>query len=101
MKYCKELGLEIDVHVETMSFLHEIGHHWTMNFLDENELLESEITKLCLYMKDEENDETFMKYFTCPIEYEATIDAINFCNACPEIILELDEKLQKVLYEEA
>lgn len=96
--YCKELGLEIDLHVETLSFLHEIGHHFTMDFLDDEEIFQSEITKIFLLMKEEETDEAFMEYFTCPIEYEATMDAVNFCNACPEVALKLDQDIQEALY---
>ena len=98
MEYCRELGLAIDVHVETMSFLHEVGHHLTMDFLDEDELFDSEMTKLFLNMREEETDENFMEYFTCPIEYEATMDAVNFCNACPEVALKLDQDIQEALY---
>lgn len=98
MEYCKELGLKVDLSVETMSFLHEIGHHFTIDFLDENELISSELTKIYLNAKAEETDKTFMEYFTCPIEYEATMDAVNFCNAYPEVVKELDKDIEEALY---
>ena len=98
MRYCGELGLKVSVGVEVMSFLHEIGHHMTMDFLDEDELFESEMTKMFLTIDDEDTDEAFMKYFTCPIEYEATMDAVNFCNACPEVALKLDKDIKEALY---
>ena len=99
MNYCKSLGLAVDISVETMSFLHELGHHNTMDFLDDDELFESEFIKMMLYMQDDESEEGYMKYFTCPIEREATIDAIEFCNHCSNVAIELDKKLLKALYE--
>lgn len=98
MDYCNELGLEIPMHVETMSFLHEVGHHITMEFLDEDEVYESEIIKMNLYMRDEECDETFIEYFKCPDEHMATLDAVKFCNACPEVARRLDADIQEALY---
>lgn len=99
LRYCKELGLNIEVSVETLSFLHELGHYNTMDFLDDDEILESELTKLMLYMQDEESEENFIKYFNCPIEREATIDAIEFCNHCSTAVIQLDKEIQGALYE--
>ena len=100
MDYCKELGLEVDVHIETLSFLHEVGHHNTIDFLDSEEIFESEMVKLFLASKNEETEEYFMRYFVCPEEYEATWDAVSFCNAYPEIVLQLDKDIQNALYGE-
>ena len=99
MSYCKELGLITEVSVETLSFLHELGHHNTMDFLDDDELTESELIKLMLYMDAEESEESYRQYFNCPIEREATLDAIDFCNHCAAAAKELDRKLLKALYE--
>lgn len=100
MRYCKELGLEIEVDVITMSFLHEVGHHMTLDFLDEDEINQSEWVKalLCISKDEEEyTKEDYMQYFTCPEEYEATWDAIKFCNACPEVVKKLDAAIQEAL----
>ena len=59
MDYCRELGLEVDVDVMTMSFLHEIGHHNTIDFLDGEEIFESEMIKLLLAANNEETKEYF------------------------------------------
>lgn len=99
MKYCKQLGLNIEVSVETMTFLHEVSHHNTIDFLDDDELLDSELIKLTLYMQNEQTEENFMKYFTCPIEKEATVDAVNFCIKYPSIVQNLDKELLVALYD--
>ena len=98
MNYCKELGLNIDISIETISFLHELGHHNTMDFLDDEELEESELVKMMLYLNAEESDESYMKYFTCPIEQAATIDAVDFCNHNPVIVKMFDTQLLNALY---
>ena len=98
MEYCGELGLEVPVSVETMSFLHEVSHHITIPFLDEDELNESEFIKLTLCITEDESDEAYMEYFKCPIEYEATNDAVKFCNACPEVVKKLDKDILEALY---
>lgn len=98
MDYCRELGLKVDVDVMTMSFLHEVGHHNTIDFLDGEEIFESEMIKLLLAANNKETKEYFMKYFECPEEYEATWDAVSFCNAYPEVVLQLDADIQNALY---
>ena len=100
MKYCKTLGLEVEVSVETLSFLHELGHHNTLDFLDPDEIAASELLKENLYMQDEETEETFMQYFTCPEEMEATADAVDFCNHNPVIVKMFDKQLLNALYGE-
>ena len=100
MKYCKTLGLEVEVSVETLSFLHELGHHNTLDFLDPDEIAESEFIKENLYMQDEETEEAFMQYFTCPEEMEATADAVEFCNHNPVIVKMFDKQLLNALYGE-
>ena len=100
MKYCKTLGLEVEVSIETLSFLHELGHHNTLDFLDGNEIAESELIKENLYMQNEETEEAFMQYFTCPEEMEATVDAVEFCNHNPVIVKMFDKQLLNALYGE-
>lgn len=98
MEYCGELGLKVPVSVEAMSFLHEVGHHMTLDFLDEDEHFISKIVKIKLYGREEDTDEVFMEYFKCPEEYEATMDAVNFCNACPDVAIKLSKDIQEALY---
>lgn len=99
LQFCKELGLKTNTSIETLTFLHELGHHNTLCYLDEEEIYESENLKLQLYMMNEESDEAFIQYFTCPEEKEATIDAVEFCNHNPYIVSKLDKKLLQALYE--
>ena len=103
MQLCKEeFGLEIeDLHIETLSFLHEVGHYITMDYLDDDEIYESEVTKMMLYMSKDDSeytDKDYEMYMLCPIEYEATLDAVKFCNACPEVVRKLDRDIQEALY---
>ena len=98
MRFCKEeLGLVTDVDIVTLTFLHELGHHNTIDFLDEEENADSEFTKLMLAVLGEDTKEDYMSYFTCPIEIEATIDAVEFCNHCPEAAKKLDAAIQEAL----
>lgn len=100
MNFCKnDLGLKTEVSVITLSFLHELGHHNTIDFLDEEENADSEFTKLMLAILGEDTEEDYMSYFTCPIEIEATIDAVEFCNHCPEAAKKLDAAIQKAFWE--
>lgn len=98
MEYCGELGLEVPMSVEAMSFLHEVGHYITMPFLDDDEKFSSELVKMHCYMLDERTNESFRDYFDCPIEKEATLDAVRFCNACPEVAMELSKDIEEALY---
>lgn len=98
MRFCKEeLGLVTDVDIVTLTFLHELGHHNTIDFLDEEENADSEFTKLMLAVLGEDTEKDYMSYFTCPIEIEATIDAVEFCNHCPEAAKKLDAAIQEAL----
>ena len=103
MNLCKnEFGLKVEgLHIETLSFLHEIGHYITIDFLDDEEIQKSELTKMMIYMSEndyEYTDEDYIRYMTCPIEYEATLDAVKFCNTCPEVVKKLDRDIQEALY---
>lgn len=99
MKYCRGLGLSVDISIETMSFLHELGHHNTLDFLEDSEIIASDFIKMLLYMEDDESEEGYMKYFTCPVEEQATIDAVDFCNHSPNIVINFDKELLEALYE--
>ena len=100
LDYCKELGLEDEIGIEALSFLHELGHHNTIELVSDDDYYESESIKLMLYMIGEETEERYMQYFSCPTEKAATLDAIEFCNQNPKVIKEFDGQLIAALYEE-
>ena len=101
LDYCRNtLGLKVKVSVETLSFLHELGHHKTLEIINDEDYLASEIIKRMLYEQDIEDEERFIKYFTCPVEEAATIDAVSFCNSNPDLVTILDEMLLDALYKE-
>jgi hypothetical protein len=100
VEYCeRDLGLKVNISVETLAFLHELGHHNTLVFIDDIDIIASDVIKEILYMQAEETEEAFMEYFTCPVEQEATVDAVNFCNHNPEVVMQLDKDLLAALYE--
>lgn len=100
MDYCvNTLGLKVEVSVETLSFLHELGHHNTLEIISDEDYVASEIIKQYLYEHDVEDEERFIKYFDCPTEKAATINAIEFCNDNPLIVKKLDEELLSAIYE--
>ena len=87
MEFCKnDLGLKTKVSIITLSFLHELGHHNTTYLLDEEEIINSEFTKLMLSILGKETKEAFLEYFMCPSEIEATINAVEFCNNYPNVL---------------
>lgn len=99
LRYCKEtLGLKIDLSIETLSFLHELGHHKTLEIVSDEEYIVSVAIKQMLYEQDIEDEERFIKYFTCPIEEAATIDAVNFCNDNSALVSKFDKDLLSALY---
>lgn len=101
LDYCKNtLDLKVELSVETLSFLHELGHHNTLEIIDDEDYLASEVIKCMLYEQNIGDEERFIKYFTCPVEEAATIDAVNFCNSNPNLVTALDIMLLDALYEE-
>ena len=101
LDYCKStLGLKVEVSVETLSFLHELGHYNTLETIDDEDYIASEVIKRMLYEQDVEDEERFRKYFTCPVEQAATVDAVSFCNDNPILVTTLDMMLLNALYEE-
>lgn len=100
VEYCeRDLGLKVNISIETLAFLHELGHHNTLVFINDIDIIASDVIKEILYMQAEETEEAFMEYFTCPVEQEATVDAVNFCNHNPELVMQLDKDLLAALYE--
>ena len=99
MDYCvNTLGLQVEVSIETLSFLHELGHHNTLEIISEEDYIASEIIKQYLYEQDIEDEERFIKYFDCPTERAATVNAVEFCNNNPLIVKKLDKELLDAIY---
>jgi len=100
MNYCINiLGLQIEVSIETLTFLHELGHHNTLDKISDKDYYISEVVKMMLYEQNKETEEYFMTYFDCPTERAATTNAIRFCNKNVELVMNLDKELLEAIYE--
>lgn len=88
MNLCKERGLKAEVNVDTMSFLHELGHYETMFLLDDEDWKKSYLIKAVAEVKQD-----YMMYFKCPVEIIATDWAINFANEYQYAVENFSEKL--------
>ena len=100
-EYCNELGLKVSIGIETLTFLHEVGHYVTLDLLEEEEEDISRLVKAAIGFKENEKDYTdddYWAYMTCPEEYAATYNAIEFCNTYPDAAMQLDQDIQEALY---
>ena len=80
-KVCYELGLEWNCPMFLMSFLHEVGHDYTIDFCDEFEWnLVDVFVKLKGIMCDNITDNDYYTYFYSPREKMATEWACDFAN---------------------
>lgn len=89
-------GLAYDCGVFLMSFFHEIGHHYTLNWLTKKEDKKCDKIKATLDGAIEEDNYT---YFNLIDEKLATDWAIEYINSEPHRIKALAEKLQKLIEE--
>lgn len=94
-QFCKDNGLNYEVPIFILCFLHEIGHHYTFSLFDYNEHCDFEDEKEPLG----DSDEDFVKYFAIQDEYEATMWAIDFINTHPSKIKSLDLALEQAFNE--
>lgn len=93
MEFAKANGLEVDCGIFLLSFFHELGHHETIEELDEK--IENKCTKVKATLTDSEED--CKKYFALADEIIATEWAINYINNNVDSIRELAEELQNAI----
>ena len=79
LNFARENGLNEKVSAFTISFLHELGHNETIDFVEE-------------YEGDKESL-SLNEYFNLEEEFEATMWAIDFCEEHKKIV----EKIEKLL----
>jgi len=96
--YCNELGIEHQCSIDTLSFLHELGHHCTLHLLTDKEIEISNMINLRCLLK-EESEEVYNMYFRCPEESIATQWAVDFVNEHWDIVEALDRELRNELGE--
>ena len=93
MEFAKEHGLKYDCGSFFLSFFHEVGHHLTIDLLDEDEEEYSSDMKKSLSSTREDN----FIYFNLPDEKIATEWAINYINNNKEKLSELSLKIQPLI----
>ena len=79
LNFARKNGLNKKVSAFTVSFLHELGHNETIDFVEE-------------YEGDKENL-SLEEYFNLEEEFEATMWAIEYCNEHKNII----DKIERLL----
>ena len=89
--FTKKLGLKYEVPIFILCFLHEVGHYFTFENFEEDELYKYRDIKVKLG----DSDEDFEKYYNIPDELAATMWAIDFINNNPQDIENLDKELCK------
>ena len=95
-EFAESIGLKINCGNFLLSFFHELGHHNTLDFLDDDLYKESQLIKSNL---NSEIDEDCKKYFELYDEIEATKWAIGYINNNEEKIkkfaIDIQENLSK------
>ena len=90
-EFAVRLGLAIECGDFLLAFFHELGHHETMDLLEEEDYIFSQDVKGTLTASDKDCE----IYFNLPDEIEATLWAINYINANEEIIKKLKKSVDK------
>ena len=87
-QYLYEYGLEYTgIFDSVLQFLHELGHHMTINNFTQEELLVCHLTKQ--FMNSEDEHDWFNKYWSLADEFAANMWEINFINSNIEVVEEL------------
>ena len=81
------------ISVEMMSFLHEVGHHMTFDYMEEDELIKSAAMEH--YANKFHSYET---YFKAPVEIVAAEWAVSATKNYYSSIVELDKELIEAIY---
>lgn len=103
MENFNRLAPDIKCDVFLASFLHELGHHETISFIEDVDELYCRDVKHKLSQElenkhsEEETKALYQRYFDLPDEYEATMWAIEYIRENSEKVATLWEKLQKVI----
>lgn len=106
MENWHNLAPELDVDPFLASFLHEVFHHLTLNtFTEEQEEYNNIVKKQLdeeLQHKDlteEEVKRIHFQYFYLPVEFEATMGAINYIRSNVDEVARFWKKLQAAIME--
>lgn len=96
MGFAKSIGLKADIDIFLLSFMHEWGHHMTLEDLSDGEYKYSQDIKETLSSSDADCD----IYFNLPDELAATTYAIDYINSHEkELKLWWETKLQPAIIE--
>ena len=90
---CADLGLIDNYSIDTMSFLHELGHAETLIDLDDKKYAKAIKAKANLKGTEEEKEFTYYNLYD---EKEATLWAIDFANNNKEATKKLEKIFEKI-----
>ena len=94
MEYAKSIGLKTKIDIFLLSFLHELGHHETLDEIDDDD---EEYSRLIKENLNSDNDDNCKIYFALPNEKMATEWAINYINNNTDAIKNLWDQLQPAI----
>lgn len=94
MEYAKSIGLKTKIDIFLLSFLHELGHHETLDEIDDDD---EEYSRLIKENLNSDNDDNCKIYFALPDEKMATEWAINYINNNMDAIKNLWDQLQPAI----
>ena len=92
VEYLRTLGYKGNYSVVTLSMLHELGHHMT---IDEDLMDESEPLKAMLRMSDLDEKEHLFAYWNTPVEYEANMWLVSFVRDYKFLVEKFEKGLDK------
>ena len=94
LDFARKNGLKINCGIFLLSFFHELGHHLTIDDLEEEEEEECEAIKEALT----DSDADCYKYFSLLDEWLATSWAIDYINNNIELIKQLAINIQEAIH---
>ena len=95
MNFARQHGLKYDCGSFYLSLLHEVGHHETLDLLDDDE--EEYSLKIKKQMGETDKISDILTYFNLPDEIAATKWAINYINNNKEKLQYLSNRLKPIL----
>lgn len=97
-EFCKELQPELHCDIFLLSFMHELGHHETLDEWEDEEYLDMKIQKEQINkMKVSQKEKNFM-YFNIPDEKRATEWGLQYIMEHQAEMTQLWNKLQQAIF---
>lgn len=98
-EFCRELQPELHCDTFLLSFMHELGHHETLDEWDDDEYLDMKIQKEKINkMKVSQKEKNFM-YFNIPDERRATEWGLQYMMEHQTEITQLWDRLRQAIFQ--